>query len=320
MKRAWSIVLLVALMVAVVLPAGVAVGQSSSPVYKQGVVRSNSGEVAVRAEKNISSETLGTLANGTVVDVVAVEGRWALIRTEEVEGYVFTSNLTISLKLLNLSATVAVSAATQLAIRAEKNISSDVVDTVDGGSTVGVLYIDGVWAYVYTSKGLGWTFARDLVLAQDGADAAAFLTDQAVADTRNDLAVRVEPSINSDLAFTVKPGDPVAVLFQSENGLFSYVLVGAQGGWALSSDLAVTSTRVAGNGTINQGRVNFRSEASSDSNDSILGQFALGAEVQLLGQSEDGSWLQVRYEGQDGWVSTQFVDSDSDLSSLPVVD
>lgn len=316
MKRAWILVLLVALMVAIVLPFNAAFGQDSTPAFQQGTVTSRSGEIAVRAEPDLSSETLGTLANDTVVDVLEVGAQWTHIRTDDLDGYVFTSNLAISLKFLNLSATTSTNS--DLAVRAEPNISAETVDVVPNGSTVGVIFVDGLWAYIYTGDAVGWTFTRELVLAADGTAAAEFLTDQATAATRNELAVRAEPSINSDLAFTVNTGEHVNVLYSSENGLFSYILYDGQLGWALVSDLTVDSPRALATGVVNELRVNFRSEASSESADTIITQLPTGAEVLIIGRTEDGNWLHVRYEGQSGWVSTEFIGTDVDVTTLPV--
>ena len=50
--------------------------------------------------------------------------------------------------------------------------------------------------------------------------------------------------------------------------------------------------------------VNVRDAASSDSN--IIGSLRTGDVVSKIGESDDG-WIEIRYEGQSGFVYRQFI-------------
>lgn len=308
MKR-WSIALLVAILV--LLPVSTVFGQDGEFAFQQGVV--NTAEaMPIRAEQSLSAEVLGQVAPGEVVDVYEVDGIWAWVSYEDVEGWTFAADLDLRDAQVDLSGEVV---ADVLAVRAEKSISADTVDTVEGGEMVGVLVLTETWAYVYTGDALGWAFNGDLALSEDTFYVDNFLKDMA-AVASDVLAVRAEPSIGADVLFTLEHGDMVDVMY--EEGIFSYVWYGDEGGWAFSADLDVTQPRAYGVGVPTDLRVNFRSEPDTSDNYNIITQLPEGTEVLLLGQTEDGTWLNVRYEGEEGWVSTELIETEYDVTMLPV--
>ncbi len=312
MKKSWIIALLVILALTAVGPTLAQDGDEIA--FLQGVV--NADVLAVRGEADIAAEVLGTVDHGEVVDVLEVDGLFAHVRYDDLEGYAFAADLDISPAPLNLDGTANTS--TDLAVRADRMVSADVLTTVPGGGHVGVLLVDGLWALVYTGDAIGWVFAADIDLGEDNSYASNFLQDTADADVRNELALRAEPAISADVVTTIPADEVVSVLYYSDDGLFGYVWYHGQGGWAFAADLHVTQPRALGTGTTNQARLNFRSAPDTSDNYNIIAQLPLGAEVLLLGQTEDGTFLNVRYDGEAGWVSTDFVDSELDLTTLPV--
>ena len=311
MKRFWSVTLLVAMLIAVLLPASAVLAQDG-PAFMEGTVVAD--VLAIRAEASLGSEVLATVDSGMVVDVWSVDGSWAMVSYEDVVGYTFASDLDISLKFVGLDGEVV---SDVLAVRSDQNITAEVLDTVDGGETVGVVYVDDLWAYVFTGHAIGWTFAEDLALGEDLSVASNFLQD--VAEVSADVAaIRAEPNISSDVVVTVDNGETVSVLYQSDNHLWSYVWYDGHEGWAFAADLNVIAPRAYGEGTSNVLRLNFRSSPDTSDNDNIATQLPEAATVLLLGQTEDGTWLNVRYNGDDGWVSAEFIDTEFDTSTLPV--
>ncbi len=310
MKR-WSIALLA--VVLILLPTASVFGQDGEIAFQQGVVISTEA-MPIRAEQNISAEVLAQVDPGSVVDVFEVDGIWAFVSYEGVEGWAFAADMEMRDAQVMLSGGVL---SDVLAVRTEQSISADTVATVEGGEQVGVLVLDmdGTWAYVYTGEALGWTFVNDLELSEDTFYVDNFLKDAAVVAS-DVLAVRAEPSISADVLFTVEHDEMVYVLY--EEGIFSYVLYDHETGWAFSADLDVTQPRAYATGVPTALRVNFRSEPDTSDDYNIITQLPEGAEVLLLGQTEDGTWLQIRFDGEMGWVSTELIETEYDVTMLPV--
>jgi SH3 domain-containing protein len=62
---------------------------------------------------------------------------------------------------------------------------------------------------------------------------------------------------------------------------------------------------------------NIRSGPATNTN--IVVSAPRGSELSASGQNSDGSWLQVAYGTNPGWISRSLVDSSGDLSTLPVI-
>ncbi|MCB9437601.1 MAG: SH3 domain-containing protein [Anaerolineales bacterium] len=312
MKRSWSVVVLIALLVAAMVP-GVAQAQDGVATL-QGVVTADA--MAIRAEANIAADLVGVVEHGELVEVFEVEGNWAMVRYGDLSGYAFAADMDISPANLYLDATVGTRS--DLAVRSSQDISGDVVETLAPGSHALVLLIDDVWAYVSTGHNVGWVFARNLRLGTDAAYATEYLQDTATTSSRSEVAVRTSTDISSDVVTTIASGETVSRLFKSEDGLWSYVVYHGAEGWVFSSRLSVSSPRAYAVGAPTELRLNFRSAPDSSDKNNIITQLPEGAEVLLFGRTEDGAWLHARYEGQAGWVSAEFIATDYDVTTLPV--
>jgi uncharacterized protein YgiM (DUF1202 family) len=310
MKQTLRVFLLLALVLALVIPASIALGQDGGAIaLEQGVVAAD--VLAVRAEASISAEVVGTVASGEVVDVLEHGDTFSLVRYEDLEGWAFTGDLDIRPAQVNLDGVAGTRS--NLAVRAEPSISADTVAALPSGSHVQVLILDGLWAYVNTGEALGYVFLQDLDLSTDTFYSDNFLQDTVVASARSAVAVRAEPSLSADAITTLESGDEASVLFYSEDGLWAFMWLGDQGGWAFTSNLDVVQGRALGTGTTTENRLNLRSAPDTSDSDNIVAQLPLGAELLILGTNEDGTWYNVRFEGDEGWVSSEFVETDLDF-------
>jgi uncharacterized protein YgiM (DUF1202 family) len=310
MKQTLRVFLLLALVLALVIPASIALGQDGGEIaLEQGVVVAD--VLAVRAEASISAESVGTVASGEVVDVLEHGDVWSLVRYGDLEGWAFTGDLNVRPAQVSLDGVAGTRS--NLAVRAEPSISADAIASLPSGSHVQVLILDGLWAYVNTGEALGYVFLNDLDLSTDTFYPDNFLQDTVTARTRSELAVRAEPSISADEITTFANGDEASVLFYSEDGIWAFVWLGDEGGWAFAANLTVVQQRALGTGVTTENRLNLRSAADTSDNDNIVLQLPLEAEVLILGTNDDGTWYNIRYEGEEGWVSSQFVDTDLDF-------
>lgn len=311
MKKVLSIALLLALLVAVAVPTTFA-QDGDELATQQGVVLTSSN-LALRAEPSLDGEVLATLGAGDVVDVFEVEGIWARVRYTDADGnvlngYVFESNLDISPAALNATGTISTSSSQ--AVRTAPDLTADVITTLDNGATVGVLQIQGIWAQVYTGEAVGWTFVADVNIDPASSAASDFLTDLAETNVSSELAVRATPNITGDVVTTLEDAAQVRVLGESEDGLFSYVRTeDGTLGWVFSADLSILEPRAVGSGTTTQNRVLFR--AAPVDGEIIGDPLAAGTEVLIIDVTDDFQWFEVRIDGQTGYVSSRFVETDA---------
>jgi len=331
MKRMTKLVLLAVMVLAVALPVGniLAQGDGEIPIA-QGTVNQDDG-TGVYAEADINSEIVGRLEGGEVVNVYEEAGLFARVDG----GWVIASALDIGPAHVFFKGVA--NTTNELALRAEQNISSDVVATVPSHGVVGVLELDGSWALVFDGDHLGYVFVADLDLSEADADVANLASSPGRANTASAVALRAEPAINAEAVATVEDGSSVQVLAYNNNGRFAYVRTeDGTLGWAFVINLDI-SPRAAATGSFNQGPVNFYDSPAADA--TIMNFLPFQANALILGRSEDGEFLLIRYPGAifidtdgdgsreetlgaEGWVNTLTVDFDSevDVESLPVVE
>lgn len=310
MKQTLRVFLLLALVLVLVIPASIALGQDGGEIaLEQGVVVAD--VLAVRAEASISAEAIGTVPSGEVVDVLEHGDVWSFVRYGDLEGWAFTGDLTVRPAQVSLDGVA--NTTSNLAVRSEPSISAEAIASLPSGSHVQVLILDGLWAYVNTGEALGYAFLNDLDLSTDTFYPDNFLQDTVVASTSSAVAVRAEPSIRAEEIATLEDGDEASVLYYSEDHLWAFVWLGGEGGWAFSANLDVVQQRAVGTGITTENRLNLRSATDTSDNDNIIRQLPLEAEVLILGPNEDGTWYNIRFEGDEGWVSSEFIETDLDF-------
>ena len=323
MYRILKIAALTALaFVMAVLPASVGLAQDGEIPIAQGIVNTDEG-IGIYAEPSIHSDVVDRRDPGAILMIYEQDGLWVRVG----DGWVIASGLDIGPAKVDLQATVD-TRSTDMAVRELPTVSSPVVQTLPAGTVVGVLELQDLFAKVYDGEDIGWAFVADLALEEPGADLTDLVQRAGVTTARStEVALRVAPDIQADTVTTVEADVPVAVLADDESGLFSFVtLQDGTAGWVFNSNLEVND-RVYARGRINAGPTNFREAPDG----TAFNRLPFGAEVLLLGQNEDGDWLKVRYTGSifiegdevsgaEGWVSASLVDTEYDISSLPVVE
>jgi hypothetical protein len=332
MKRMIKLVLLAVMVLAVALPVGniFAQGDDELPIA-QGTVNQDDG-TGIYAEPDINSEIVGRLDGGETVLIYEEDGLFVRIA----DGYVVASALDIGAAQVYLKGVA--NTTSDFAIRAEPSISGDVLATLPTGSVVGVLEIDGRWVRVFDGDHLGYSFLADLDLSDADVDVADLASSPGTASTNSAVAIRETPEITGEPITTVEDGSSLQVLAYDESGRFAFVRADdGTTGWAFVINLDISPRGVA-RGTFNQGPVNFLDAPTADA--TILNYLPFNGNVLVLGRSEDGDFLKVRYpgpvfidtdgdgtreevQGAEGWVNTLTVDivaPELDVESLPVVE
>ncbi|MBL8118027.1 MAG: SH3 domain-containing protein [Anaerolineae bacterium] len=153
------------------------------------------------------------------------------------------------------------------------------------------------------------------------------------------LAIRTGPYLGASLIGVLRPGTEYPPIARNrDEGTYNWYLIntGTQTGWVSGRYLNITGDpnsiplqstvfeqidNLPDTGVLAVPRsvMNFRRRPSVRSE--ILAQIPWGAETQLLGRTVQGGqnfWLQVRYEGQVGWIYAPFVSIRGDVNAVPV--
>ncbi len=166
--------------------------------------------------------------------------------------------------------------------------------------------------------------------------------DVTIVVDRDNVNVRLYPAIGAELVATVNAGFSTNILARSGDGQWVMVRIGGQLGWIGSPVFVVVngdinSAPIADPRTIPYGgwenpRAGLTSVTSAYTGKLqnsglrvrsgpgrayvILANAPRYAIFSLLGRTEDNAWLQINYEGTLGWVATEFVALQEDLSVL----
>lgn len=177
-------------------------------------------------------------------------------------------------------------------LRAEPNLRSEVIATLDKGTKVYLVSISGPW-YCVSVPSIG---KRGFVFG-------SFVYQlKEVEITGEDVNLRKEPSVNSAVITRLSLGE--RLVKKGEVDDWFWVISAQKGyeGWvsklyAKISDPKLPKYKVVGEA------VNFRASPNVDAD--ILTQLPLGQEVQVIGR--EPKWSLVEYSGKQGWVYSEYL-------------
>ena len=215
----------------------------------------------------------------------------------------------------------------QLAVRYTADEQGRVLTTVANGAMVTVLARDGAWTLVRLGRIVGYVQTAYL---QFTGDVPASSTEQPTAVSRwatvtasGTLNLRASGSMSAAVLTQIPSGAVLAVF--SASGSWAEVQYGALSGWASTDflrfsdsypgEVKVSSTTAAVR-TASGGPVNLRQTASTSS--TIVTTVNHGETVQVI--SNDGSWCQVIYGGQQGYIMSSYLDFGDGSGDAPPAD
>jgi uncharacterized protein YraI len=193
--------------------------------------------------------------------------------------------------------------AERLNLRAGPSTSDDVLDRMPAGSLVALTGEEENGFLSVTHNGTdGWAFADYLDtgkgFGEGGGDQGG--GTQTTAVTTDRLNLRAGPSTDDDVLLVVPDGATVTLTGQRQNGFYSAAYQSTNG-WLYGDylDLNQSTTR-----TVLE-NLNLRAGPSTD--DDILLVMPAGDNVAIRGVEENG-FVPVRYNGQDGWAYSQYLE------------
>ncbi|MEN0644748.1 SH3 domain-containing protein [Alkalicoccobacillus gibsonii] len=316
---------------------------------KDGTPGTTTANLNVRSEPSTSGNQLTLLPNGTKLTIISKKDGWYQIHANGIDGWVSAEFVKVNAesqpstpKPGNDQAdpgkqTVIGSGTTtaRLNLRSSNKIeATNIITTLDQNQKVDVLEKNGSWLKVSAAGKTGWVSAQ-YVKTTDTGTAKPSTPNQDVkpgdkvistGTTTARLNLRSSNKIDSkNIVTTLNNNQKVDILEKSG----SWLKVNAAGktGWVSAQYVKTTDTGTAKPSTPNQdtkpgdkvistgtttARLNLRSSNKIDLKN-IVTTLNNNQKVDILEKS--GSWLKVNAAGKTGWVSAQYVKTNSSSST-----
>ena len=252
--------------------------------------------------KITSSNIITTLAKGTKVTVIGKSGdNWYYVETSSGrKGYVAAGYLSSSSSSSSSGTNKTTAVAVNLRSSA-KVADGNIILTVPAGRTVTVLGSTGNWYKVRYNGRTGYMKSGYFT---DETSSSSYVTEKTSANLR--LRSTTSTSSSSNIITTIPKGASVKV-YKEVSGGWYYVAYGSRKGYVKSGYFASDSGTSSSSGTSGKttANVRLRSSRSTSSSSNIILVIPSGRTVTILGES--GGWYKVRYNGQTGYVSSDYV-------------
>ena len=252
--------------------------------------------------KITSSNIITTLAKGTKVTVLGKSGdNWYYVETSSGrKGYVAAGYLSSSSSSPSSGTNKTTAVAVNLRSSA-KVADGNIILTVPAGRTVTVLSSTGNWYKVRYNGRTGYMKSGYFT---DETSSSSYVTEKTSANLR--LRSTTSTSSSSNIITTIPKGASVKV-YKEVSGGWYYVAYGSRKGYVKAGYFASDSGTSSSSGTSGKttANVRLRSSRSTSSSSNIILVIPSGRTVTILGES--GGWYKVRYNGQTGYVSSDYV-------------
>ena len=252
--------------------------------------------------KITSSNIITTLAKGTKVTVIGKSGdNWYYVETSSGrKGYVAAGYLSTSSSGSSSGTNKITAVAVNLRSSA-KVTDGNIILTVPAGRTVTVLSSSGNW---YKVRYNGKTGYMKSVYFTDETSSSSYVTEKTSANLR--LRSSTSTSSSSNIITTIPKGASVKV-YKEVSGGWYYVAYGSRKGYVKAGYFASDSATSSSSGSSGRttANVRLRSSRSTSSSGNIILVIPSGRTVTILGES--GGWYKVRYNGQTGYVSSDYI-------------
>jgi uncharacterized protein YgiM (DUF1202 family) len=254
--------------------------------------------------KITSSNIITTLSKGTKVTVLGKSGdNWYYVQTPSGQkGYVAAGYFSTSSSSSDSSSGTTKTTAVAVNLRSSAKVTDgNIILTVPAGRTVTVLSSSGNWYKVRYNGKTGYMKSGYFT---DETSSSSYVTEKTSANLR--LRSSKSTSSSSNIITTIPKGASVKV-YKEVSGGWYYVSYGSRKGYVkagyfVSDSSSSSSSGSSGKTTAN---VRLRSSTSTSSSSNIILVIPSGRTVTILGKS--GSWYKVRYNGQTGYVSSDYV-------------
>lgn len=189
--------------------------------------------VTLFAEPSEGAEVVAELAAGSTFTVTATDGSgaWLAVEAAEGTGYVRAEGAVVLNNPLLAPKVYVATNSGATALFATPDITGEPLISLSNGTVASVLGASGVWAYVLTPYGYGWSIAAAWDALPEGAQAGIVSVSEEVGQ----LGVFTEPKVGADLVGTVSGGSVLYWLGAPEGEWVEVLLPDGQTGYALAN-------------------------------------------------------------------------------------
>lgn len=312
MKRKW----LIAFIIFFVAAGGIVPLNNADRALAAADTEIAASVANVRSGPGLSYSVAGSLQKGAQVSVISQSDDWFEIEFDGGTGWI-ASWLTQSISAEASSETpegTAVSTVDRLNVRAQADLSASVLAQMNAGDQASVIGQSGDWVEVDFHNTRGFVSKQYISISANDKDTPAPEAKEAASFeiAVNELNVRSQPDLTSDILATVTGGEVYPVISTQGNWVEIQATSG-ESGWVyafhghLSDQTAKTIADASANSvTILTDGTNLRSESSTAS--SVVSRADAGDQFSVVEQH--GDWYEVSLpDGQLAFVASWVVTS-----------
>ncbi|WP_339164355.1 SH3 domain-containing protein [Siminovitchia sp. FSL W7-1587] len=291
----------------------------------------------LRSTASTRGSVIGKLSRGTQVSVISESNGWAKVTANGRTGYVSSQYLSSqsgsatpspSAPGKTITKYVSVNAGSNLNLRSTASTRGSVIGKLSRGTQVSVISESNGWAKVTANGRTGYVSSQYLSSQSGSATPSPSapgktITKYVSVNAGSNLNLRSTASTRGSVIGKLSRGTQVSVLSESNgwakvtaNGKTGYVssqYLSSQSGSATPSPSAPGKT-ITKYVSVNPGsNLNLRSTASTRG--SVIGKLSRGTQVSVL--SESNGWAKVTANGKTGYVSSQYLSSQSGAPTAP---
>lgn len=292
-------------------------------------------DVRMRSGAGTDSKILGTYPKGTKMEVTGVNGNWYAVSYNGQKGYVSADYMSLSSSSSTSSNSTATESkpadnststgktgaiiGTSVRMRSGPGTSYDILGTYSNGVTLNVLGSENGWYKVSYNGKTGYIKADYVRVSPENTTAS---TDGTV--TGSDVRLRLGPSTSYSIVDTFPKG--TAVKISGTSGNWYEVSINGKYGYMSKDYVSVKSEAkptenkndsipkpsesMSAIGIINGTSVRMR--GGPGTNYAVVCYLGTGAKVDITGKT--GNWYAVTYNGQNGYVSADYVKQSNSTS------
>lgn len=316
-----------------------------STAYKKGQVVNITSALNIRQSASTSSAVIGTLKNADTFEIISNSNGWYNIKSQNVIGFVkseyvkeigssseATTKTSVTPTVEKSANGKVVNISTNLRIRTSASTTSPILGYLLNGQEVSITGEEGSWYAISFNNTKGYV-SKDYVQKSNVAAVNTSVQTNTNAGSQQTTASGKGQVINISSSLNIRASGSAgsAVLGILRNGE-TFDIIGKSGSWYNIKAGAVTgyvsadyvkevsgasSSNTSNNGSTSdqviqnqKGQVinitsNLRVRSSTSTNSSVLGYLLNGQVVDVTGKS--GEWIKINYNGQTGYVSSDYI-------------
>ena len=311
---------------------------SSSTTTQSGTVKVNGG-LNVRSGAGTGYSVIGSLSNGSKVEIVETSGTWYKIKYGSGYGYVSKDYITVSSSSSGSSSSSSSSTGSSnsssstttqsgtvkvnggLNVRSGAGTGYSVIGSLSNGSKVEIVETSGTWYKIKYGSGYGYV-SKDYITVSSSSSGSSSSSSSSTGSSNSSSSTTTQSGtvkVNGGLNVRSGAGTGYSVIGSLSNGS-KVEIVETSGTWYkikygsgygyVSKDYITINTRsIAENTVLKEGTavtlaLKVRDESNYEAN--IVGTIAMGEKVSVV--EDNGEWSKIQYNDTIGYILNEYVD------------